>query len=88
MYYVYILQSKKNNKKYVGFTSRDVRTRLEEHNLGKNVWTSQNKPFNIVYYEELCCEKCARKRERFWKSGLGRKLSDKIINDTIEESER
>jgi len=74
MYYVYILRSLKNNKTNVGFTSKEVKTRLNEHNVGTNKWTSQNKPFVLLYYESYFCEKDARHRELFLKSGQGKKL--------------
>jgi putative endonuclease len=74
MYYVYILRSLKNDKTYVGFTSKKVPKRLAEHNIGSNRWASQNGPFQIIYYESYYCEKDARHRELFLKSGQGKKL--------------
>ncbi len=74
-YYVYIIVSLKNGKRYVGFTSRSVEERLSEHNVGKNQWTNENKPFKLLYFEKLTCENCARLREKFSKSGQGRKIS-------------
>ena len=53
MHYVYVLRSSKNNKRYVGFTSKDPKVRLEEHMSGTNSWTRQNKPFQLVYQEEF-----------------------------------
>ena len=83
MYYVYVLQSKKNKKKYYGFTSKTVTERLAEHNAGANSFTRQNGPFDIIYFEEYQDENFARKRERFLKTGHGRaflkrKLAEKL----------
>ena len=72
MYYVYILKSRKNNKKYIGYTGRDIALRLKEHNAGCNEWTRLNRPFDLIYYEEYGDESFARKREKFLKSGHGR----------------
>ena len=81
MYHVYILKNE-SGKTYVGFTSKEVEKRLSEHNLGCNTWTNHNKPFKIVYYESFYCEKDARARELFLKSGIGRKLT-RLITDNF-----
>ena len=80
MFYIYLLKSLKNNKSYVGFTSKNPNTRLEEHNKKSNQFTKNNGPWKLVYYETFFCEKCARERERFLKTGVGKKLK-KIILD-------
>ncbi|MFH1360741.1 MAG: GIY-YIG nuclease family protein [Candidatus Omnitrophota bacterium] len=72
MYNVYVLQSSKNKKRYVGFTSKTVAERLKEHNSGSNSFTRQNKPFEVIYSEEYDNKSFAQKRERFLKSGHGR----------------
>lgn len=72
MYYVYVLQSQKNKKKYYGFTNKGVIDRLAEHNAGANSFTRQNGPFEIIYFEEYQDASFARKRERFFKTGHGR----------------
>jgi len=46
----YILFSEKLNKYYVGSTS-DIERRLEEHNRGKEKFTSIGKPCILVYNE-------------------------------------
>jgi putative endonuclease len=74
MYYIYVLKSRKNNKKYIGFTSRNVLLRLREHNTGCNAWTRFNRPFDLIYHEEYHDEFFARKREKFLKSGHGREF--------------
>jgi putative endonuclease len=79
MYYIYVLKSSKNNKSYVGSTSKIPSKRLEEHNLSSNKWTSLNKPFKLIYYESYYCKKDAIHRERFLKSGQGSKLIKIII---------
>ena len=74
MYHVYILVSERNGKSYVGYTSKNAEERLNEHNLGSNKWTSLNKPFSLVYYESYVCKEDAIRREKFLKSGVGKKL--------------
>ena len=83
MFYVYVLQSQKNNKKYIGLTSKDVLIRLNGHNLGTNQWTRNNRPLNLIYYEQYDGEAFARKRERFLKSGNGREVLKKKLSSRI-----
>ena len=78
MFNVYVLKSLRNKKRYVGYTSKEVNIRLKEHNNGWNKFTSQNKPF-IIYYSEILPDKTsAIKRERFLKSGQGRKFLNSL----------
>lgn len=56
----------------------NVNRRLMEHNSGKNNSTSFYKPFNLIYSEKCNDYKEARKREKFLKSGQGRKFLDKL----------
>jgi putative endonuclease len=79
MYSVYVLISLKNGKKYTGFTSKEVVQRLKEHNKGCNIWARHNRPFELIHSEKYNTEQEARKRERFLKSGSGRRDLDKIL---------
>lgn len=78
-YGVYVLVSLKNNKRYVGYTSKDPKVRLEEHNRGCGTWTRRNRPFELVYHEEYSSSREAKARERFLKGSQGRKFLDTII---------
>lgn len=78
MCFVYVLRSKKNNKRYVGYTSKDVQKRLLEHNIGSNQWTKQNGPFELVYANECLNVKEAKESEKFLKSGQGRQCLDEL----------
>jgi putative endonuclease len=79
MFFVYILRSLKNGKSYVGVTGKEPQTRLGEHNIHSNKWTTQNGPFKLVYYESYYCKTDALHREYFFKSGIGKKLKEIII---------
>lgn len=76
---VYVLRSDKNSKRYVGFTSKDPDVRLNEHLTGSNKWTRQNGPFTIIHAEIFSEKTEAMKREKFLKSGQGRKWLDDNI---------
>ena len=73
MFYVYVLKSLKDRKLYTGFT-RNVKRRVEAHNSGMNKSTRFRVPLVLVYTESYLDEKEARLRERFLKSGKGRKF--------------
>ena len=78
MYYVYILKSLKDGKKYIGSTT-DFERRLREHNSGGCSSTKHRKPFELVHIEEFNDKKVARKREYFFKSGKGREYIKIIL---------
>ena len=78
MYVVYVLLSTRNGKRYVGCTSKLAAERLKEHNDGTNKFTRHNRPFRLLYQEWYRDKKVAFKRERFLKSGQGRRFLDSI----------
>ena len=71
MYYVYILKSKKNSKLYKGITN-DLKRRVVEHNSGKSTFTSNNGPWELLYYEAFRDKVDAKREEQFLKSAKGR----------------
>ena len=79
MYYVYALRSKKNSKRYVGYTQKEPHERLHDHNTGSNAWTRQNGPFELVYSESFSDKKSALVREKYLKTGAGRKFLNKVV---------
>ncbi|OIN96295.1 MAG: excinuclease ABC subunit C [Deltaproteobacteria bacterium CG1_02_45_11] len=72
MFYVYVLQSKKDNQWYTGYTD-DLRRRFEEHNKGLNYATRKRRPFKLIYYEACINEQDAKTREQYLKSGVGKR---------------
>ncbi len=78
MFYIYILQSKKNKRLYTGSTNNLVR-RLKEHNSGSSKYTKLTKPFKLLYSEEFLTRSDAAKREKYLKSGIGREWIKKNI---------
>jgi putative endonuclease len=72
MYYVYLLLSEKDGHFYTGSTS-DLKRRLNEHNSGKVKSTAFRKPLKLIYYEGCLNEDDARGREKYLKSGMGKK---------------
>ena len=62
MYFVYVIQSRKDGRYYIGFTS-DIVNRVQAHNAGKSRYTKAYIPWDLVYYEAYDNESIARKRE-------------------------
>ena len=85
MFYTYFAKSLKNNKIYVGVTEKPPQDRIIDHNSGSNKWSKQNGPLKLIYYESYYCKKDALNREKFYKSGFGRKIRD-IIVDFLENN--
>ncbi|QQR50102.1 GIY-YIG nuclease family protein [Candidatus Nomurabacteria bacterium] len=72
MYFVYVLKSKKDEKLYYGFTE-NIEKRLHQHNNGEVRSTKYRIPLQLLYYEKVDNLTEARKREKYFKSGFGRK---------------
>ncbi len=73
MFYVYVLQSETDAGWYIGF-STDLRRRLKEHQAGKSFATSYRGPWRLIYYEAYLEEADALGREKYLKSGGGRRF--------------
>ncbi len=82
MPYVYLLQSKKDNKTYLGSTNDLVR-RLKEHDDGKVIATKNRRPLILVYSENYATLIEARIRERFLKTTSGRRELRKLLNSIL-----
>ncbi len=73
MYYVYVLRSKRDGKLYIGFT-QDLRKRLKKHNQEEVGSTKYRAPLDLVYYEASLSKSKTLKRERYFKTGFGRRF--------------
>lgn len=62
MFYVYILQSKKDSSFYIGFAP-DLRNRLLKHNKGEVQSTQSLRPLELIYYESYKDKRDALYRE-------------------------
>ncbi|MEK7549741.1 MAG: GIY-YIG nuclease family protein [Patescibacteria group bacterium] len=63
MHYVYLLQSKKDGKLYIGSTD-DLKRRIVEHSSGRVISTKNRRPLDLVYYEAYRFKKSALTREK------------------------
>lgn len=78
MYKVYILQSLKDSKYYIGSTC-DLRRRILEHNFGKTKSLKHRRPLKLLYFEEFENRRQAVKRERQIKSCKGGNEFKKLL---------
>ena len=72
MYYVYVIKSKKDGELYTGSTN-NLRKRFNEHNSGKVSSTKNRGLFALIYYEACLNKYDAKDRERYLKSGMGKR---------------
>lgn len=81
MFYVYFAKSLRNDKVYVGFTTKLPEERINEHNRSGNAWSKNNKPLKLIYYESFICKEDAIQKERFYKTGIGKRVKKAIIQE-------
>jgi putative endonuclease len=62
----------KDGKFYTGYTF-DLRKRFNEHNSNKVFSTKNRGPFRLIYYEACINEDDAKAREKYLKSGMGKR---------------
>jgi len=84
MYYVYVLLSEKDGKFYTGSTG-DLKNRLEEHNRGYARSTKNRRPFKLIYYEACINEEDAMQREKYLKSGMGKKYVKNRLKNYLRD---
>ncbi|MBM3245555.1 MAG: GIY-YIG nuclease family protein [Candidatus Omnitrophica bacterium] len=78
MYYVYVLQSKKDGTLYIGCTN-NLKERISNHKRGFNKSTKTKLPWVLIKTEVFYNNILALKREKFLKSGRGREVIKKFV---------
>jgi len=73
MYYTYVLKSQKDGLLYIGWTD-NLKNRIEQHLKGKVDATKYRLPLKLVYYEACLNKAKAVKREKYFKTGFGRRF--------------
>ena len=79
MYVVYILESTRNGRHYVGMTS-DLEDRLRRHNTGNNRSTKSGAPWKVVHVEMYPNKAEAWSREQKIKSYKGGEAFKKLLS--------
>jgi len=73
MHYIYVLQSLKDKKNYVGYT-KNLKLRFEQHQKGLATSTKDKRPLKLVYYEACLSQKDATHREKYLKTIYGKRF--------------
>jgi len=69
---LYLLLSLKDKRTYIGHTN-NLERRLNEHNSGKVKSTKHRRPLILFYVERFKTVAEAKKQEKYYKSGAGRR---------------
>ncbi|MEK7134412.1 MAG: GIY-YIG nuclease family protein [Patescibacteria group bacterium] len=78
MWYVYIIQSEKDRRYYIGCTA-DLERRIKEHNSGYNKSTRLYVPWRFIHTEEFQDQNNAFAREKKIKRYKGGNAFRKLI---------
>ena len=84
MYYTYVLFSEKDNKFYVGLT-QNLQKRLHDHQRGRVPSTVQRRPLRLIYYEACLNQNDAIVREKYFKTGFGRRFLKNRVKNYLEK---
>lgn len=79
MFYVYVLQSQKTTRLYIGKTM-NLKRRFSEHNSGRNQSTKPYIPWDIIYYEAHTHREDMNRREKYLKTTQGNRAIKKMLS--------
>ncbi len=85
MYHVYLIKGETKGTWYIGY-STDLKRRLAEHSNRKNISTSKESKWKLIYCETYVNTMDALGREKFLKSGSGWRFLKKQIKHYLEEN--
>ena len=77
-YFVYVLLSEKDGKKYTGYT-KDIKLRLQQHNKGLVASTKNRRPLKLIYFEACLNQQDATRREKYLKTHYGKMFIKKRL---------
>jgi putative endonuclease len=72
-FYTYVLICEKTGTFYTGATD-NLKERLDQHKKGKVLYTRNKGPVKLVYYEACLNRDDAFRRERYLKTGMGKRF--------------
>jgi len=65
--------------------TKDLKRRLEKHNNGLVDSTLYRRPLRLIYYEACLNENDAIVREKYFKSGFGRRFLNSRLKNYLKE---
>jgi putative endonuclease len=78
MYTVYVLESIRDGKRYIGYTE-NLRKRLADHRKGKVFSTKSRLPLTLIYFESCTNKEDAMRREAYLKTTGGNRFLAKRL---------
>ncbi|MFH1829427.1 MAG: GIY-YIG nuclease family protein [Pseudomonadota bacterium] len=84
MYYVYVLQSEKDKKMYIGLTN-DLKKRLQYHVSGKVTSTKCRLPLKLIFYEAYVDKRDAARREKYFKTSKGKTTLRSMLKEYLKK---
>ncbi len=84
MFYTYVLLSESDKKYYIGYT-KELKRRIGEHSNGLVASTANRRPLKLIYYEACLNETDAVKREKYFKTGFGRRFIKNRLESYLNE---
>ena len=85
MYCIYWIISESRSKTYVGYSGNLI-NRMEQHRRGEVKSTKNFGNFSYQILEKIDTVSEAKKRERYWKSGAGRRKLKNLFNKAPSSS--
>jgi putative endonuclease len=86
-HFVYILQSEKNGRYYVG-RSQNPENRLKHHNSTSTGFTSRYRPWRLIFTQGFPTKEEAVEAEQLIKSWKSRKMTRYVVEGEIQLEER
>jgi len=84
MHYVYVLRPLKDSGFYIGY-SANLRKRFSEHVTAGSFATSHREPWKLTYYEVYLEQADAIGREKYLKSGAGRRFLQSQLKNYVRK---
>ena len=84
-YYVYVLQSKKDNKFYTGYT-KNLKLRFEQHQKRSVPSTRDRGVMKLIYFEGCLNQQDATHREKYLKTGPGKRYLKNRLKKFLKDA--
>jgi len=81
-YCVYVLQSQKDHKLYIGSTT-NLKQRLTDHFHGNSKATAPRRPFKLIFCEYFLSKQDALRREKYFKTSAGKKALKLMLRESL-----
>lgn len=82
MFYIYVLQSTKTGRRYLG-SCDNLDERIRRHNLGHSKATCHGIPWTLMHSESFSSRAEATRKERFYKTGRGRDELNRLDESAV-----